>query len=73
MAGAAVSCNLCDCCALDYFSVIAKFHGEYYGRGSQEAIDFLRQHKVLPNSIKCPNCETELKFRSDKHLWYCNL
>ena len=43
--------ELCQSCELDYFYVTAKYHGTAYPGHDKFALDFLREHKVLPISV----------------------
>ena len=51
--------TLCDGCELDYFYIIGKYHGGVFPRHEKFALDFFREHKVLPLSVKCANCNSE--------------
>ena len=64
--------QFCQSCELDYFHIIGKYHGAIFPGHEKLAIDFFRQHKVLPLSVECPKCNSNLVFRPDKHQWYCN-
>ena len=64
--------QLCDYCELDYFYVIGKYHSAVFPGHETLAVDFFRQHKILPLTVQCPDCNSKLIFRKDKHQWYCN-
>ena len=64
--------TLCDSCELDYHFVIAKYHGGVFPGHEKFALEFFRQHQVLPLAVKCPNCDSDCVYRADKHQWYCN-
>ena len=51
---------------------IGKYHGDVFPGHEKFALDFFREHKVLPLSVKCANCNSELVYRADRNQWYCN-
>ena len=61
--------TLCEGCELDYFFIIAKYHGGVFPGHEKYALDFFREHKVLPLSVKCANCNSELVYRADRNQW----
>ncbi len=58
--------DTCGECSYTYWNFIAKFYEQ-----SSVAIDFLRQHGVLPKAVECPNCTLPCKLREERHEWYC--
>ena len=64
--------QLCQSCELDYFYVIARYHGVAFPGHEKFALQFFREHGVLPLSVECPNCKKDLVYREDRHQWYCN-
>ena len=58
--------DVCSGCDLKYFEAISKFY-----KNNEAALDFLRIHGVLPNSVTCPHCNKLCNYRSDKHQWRC--
>ena len=64
--------QLCHSYELDYFYVIARYHGTAFPGHDKFALDFFREHKVLPISVTCPNCNSDLVYRADRNQWYCN-
>lgn len=59
--------SLCSGCAYNPWLPIARFYEQ-----EQPALDFLRAHGVLPNSVECPRCRVSCKFREDRQQWYCS-
>ena len=64
--------QLCDSCELEYFYVIGKYHGAIFPGHDKFALEFFREHHVLPLSVECPKCKKNLVYREDRHQWYCN-
>ena len=62
--------KLCEGCELPSWYVIAKFYGEFR-QNSDDAIEFLRDHGVLPRQVFCDHCGRSCNFRLAKHQWYC--
>ena len=62
----AAEVQLCDSCELHYFYVIGKYHTGIFPRHEKLAVEFFRQHQVLPLSVECPNCENNLVYCSDE-------
>ena len=60
------SSERCDSCEFDYFLFIKEFHGE-----NEKSVAFLRKHGVLPDSVKCPLCDSQCHFRVDQRMWCC--
>lgn len=58
--------SLCVGCTGNYFSIIAHFYEE-----NKEAISFLREHGVLPQSVKCQKCNSECTLCESTKLWRC--
>ena len=50
--------EICDGCEFNYFRLIANFF--------EMTIIVLRQHGLLPNSVKCPKCNKLRLLRQDK-------
>lgn len=51
--------QLCQSCELDYFYVIARYHGVAFPGHEKFALQFFREHGVLPLSVECPNCKKD--------------
>lgn len=56
----------CSGCAPSYFEVIARFFDK-----SQEALDFMRRHGVLPSVVECPDCDAKCSFQAEQKIWRC--
>ena len=54
-------------CSMDYYSAIVFFHSN-----EERAIKFLREHGVLPTSVKCSKCKSNCTLREDKGVWRCH-
>ncbi|XP_068217274.1 uncharacterized protein [Palaemon carinicauda] len=61
--------STCRGCSHHYFKAIAKFYGGFHGSVVNK---FLKEHCVLPDTWKCPKCQSVLAYRKDKHIYYCN-
>ena len=60
---ARVTCNGCD---YDSWRFIKIFHSD-----SDNFIDYLQAHSVLPTSVSCPNCQSVCRYRKDRHSFVC--
>ena len=58
--------SLCIGCEDNYMSAFARFYDK-----DDVALHFLREHGVLPFTVKCPKCNKDCSFREDKQLWRC--
>ena len=63
--------QVCESCELNYMFVIGKYHGGIFPGHDKFAIQFFREHGVLPLSVQCPKCNKSLLYREDRHKWYC--
>ena len=61
-----MTAEICDGCEFNYFRLIANFF-----ENDNHSITVLRQHGVLPNSVKCPKCNKLCLLRQDKWQWRC--
>ena len=53
-------------CVFTYSECIAKFFEK-----SSVAVNYLREHGVLPQRVECPNCKLPCKLIEDRHQWHC--
>ena len=52
-------------CSFNYFEVIlANFYNN-----QDNAINFFKEHCVLPQSVDCPKCKRACSYHEDQHLW----
>ncbi|XP_076045960.1 uncharacterized protein LOC143028154 [Oratosquilla oratoria] len=56
----------CAGCSYNYWKFIKEFYLD-----DNAAIQFLRNHGVLPSQVQCPYCEVPCTYREDRHSWYC--
>ena len=61
-----ISTTSCTDCHLNYFKVIAEFYEQ-----EEKAINFFREHSVLPSSVNCKICKTPCVFREEQQIWRC--
>ena len=59
--------ELCPGCDATEYLNIQRFY-----KNDTAAIQFLRNHGCLPSSIKCPKCNTELRYYDTSRMWRCN-
>ncbi|XP_045112256.1 uncharacterized protein LOC123505164 [Portunus trituberculatus] len=63
--------ELCGGCDLPSWEIFGKFHGQIPGN-SANALQFLREHGVLPSRVWCPRCGVPCHLRKDSPRWYCS-
>ena len=56
----------CEGCAYHYFKGIATFY-----ENSSKALQFFRDHGVLPSVVKCPTCHKDCNYRDSQRIWRC--
>ena len=56
----------CNGCMYDQWRFIKNFHSD-----SDNFIEYLQAHGVLPKGVICPECDEPCSYRSDRHQFYC--